>query len=207
MIDVLKELQRGLSTAHRAQRAARREFLTARFEFRLVHRLLRNIGEDHDTHAIKAAQRHITHRRGDLPGEIKLARLAKRHRFAGVEKEGDRQFAFLLVEFQEQPIQPAVEVPVQIAKIVPGDIIAVIGELDRLAARLAASFAFERTLRAPLREQLELFESAEEFWGEKSGHDSARGSRMEDVGWMATGKTPQRSCRNTQRFAEGEQRE
>ena len=53
-----------------------------------------------------------------------------------------------------------VEVPIEITEIVTRDVIAVIGELDRLASRFAAPLALERTFRAPLREQLELFEAA-----------------------------------------------
>src|SRR5439155_21360531 len=85
-------------------------------------------------------------------------------------KDRDGQFAFLLVEFQKQPVQPAVEVPIQITEVVAGDIIAVIGKFDRLPARLAAPFALERTFGAALGEQLELLEAAEQFGGEQVGH-------------------------------------
>jgi len=42
-------------------------------------------------------------------------------------------------------------------------IVAVIGELDRLAAGAAAAFAPGGAFGAPRREQLELFEATEQF--------------------------------------------
>ena len=100
-----------------------------------------------------------------MPREIKLARFPERHRLAGVEENRDRQFAFLFIELEKEPVEPAVEVPIQITKIVARDVTSVIGELDRLPARLAAPLALERTFRAPPREQLELLEAAEKFGG------------------------------------------
>ena len=102
--------------------------------------------------------------------KIKFARFAEGHRLAGIEKNPDRQLAFLLVELQKQPVEPPVEVPVEVTEIVAGDVIAIIGELDRLPAGLAAPLALEGTLGAPPREQLELLEAAQKFGGEEGSH-------------------------------------
>ena len=90
------------------------------------------------TYAVKSAQRDVADRRRHLPGEIKFRRRAKTHGFAGIEKNSHRQFPFLLVELQKEFVQPAVKVPVQIAEIIPGDVVTIIGEFDRLAAGLCA---------------------------------------------------------------------
>src|SRR5439155_12659125 len=93
------------------------------------------------------------------------------HGFAGIEENAHGQFAFLLVELEEEAVEPAVEIPVEVAKIVAGNVGAVVGELDGLPARLAAPLAPGRTLRAPRCEQLKLLKSAQEFGGEE-GHGS-----------------------------------
>ena len=122
------------------KRAARGQFRNARAAGRRW-RHWPMVGKRNDAHPIKAAQRDVADRRRDLPGEIELARLAEGHGLAGIEENAHRQLALLLVELEEQPLQPAVEIPVEVAEIVAVDVVAVIGELDRLPARAAAALA------------------------------------------------------------------
>ena len=72
-------------------------------------------------------------------GLDELARIAEIHRLAGVEKNPHSKLAFLLVKLQKQTIEPAIEIPVEITKIVARNVVAMIGEFDRLAARAAAA--------------------------------------------------------------------
>src|SRR5437867_5101603 len=167
LIDVLEKLKRGLAPPHRPQRPPRRQFLGTRLELRFAHRLLQHVRKSRHAHAVEAAQSDVADRGGHLPREIELARFPERHRLAGVEENRDRQFAFLFVELEKEPVEPAVEVPIEITKIVARDVTSVIGELDRLPARLAAPLALERTFRAPPREQLELLKTTEKIGGEK----------------------------------------
>ena len=83
-----------------------------------------------DGDAIEPTQRHVAHGSSDLAGKIELGHLAKRHRLAGIEKNGDWKLAFLLVKLEEEPVEPTVDVPVDPAQIIPRDVVAVIGELD-----------------------------------------------------------------------------
>ena len=106
--------------------------------------------------AVESTQRHVAHGGGDLAGEVKLGHLTKRHRLAGVEKNGDRKFALLLVELEEKAVEAAVKIPVNAAQIVAGDVVAVVGELDRLAARAAAALALCCALGTAAGEQLQL---------------------------------------------------
>ncbi len=102
-----------------------------------------------------------------MPREIKFARFTEAHRLTGVEENADRQLAFLFVEFEEQPFEPPVEIPVQVTEIVAVGVVAVIGELDRLAARAAPALAAGGAFGPPRREQLELLEAAQEFGSEQ----------------------------------------
>ena len=115
----------------------------------------------------KAAQRHVADGGGDLAGEIEFARLAESHRLAGIEKDADRQFAFLFVEFEEKPFEPAIEIPIEIAEIV-----AVRRSCDNrrtrpIARAPAAALALGGTLGAARGEQLELLQAAQEFGSEE----------------------------------------
>ena len=56
-------------------------------------------------------------------------------------------------------------------KIVPGDVIAVIGEFDGLTASAAAALALGRAFRPARGEQLELLEPAQQFRSDEAcGH-------------------------------------
>src|SRR6185503_18435060 len=128
LAQVLEKCQRRFAAAHRPQAAA-------------YGHLLRVVRESRDSHAVESAQCNIANGSGDLPGKIKLAGLAERHRFARVEENADRQLALFLVKLKEQSFEPAVEIPVQVTKIVAGNVVSVIRELNRLPARPAAALA------------------------------------------------------------------
>ena len=74
----------------------------------------------------------------------------------------DRQLSLLLIKFHEQFLEPPIGVPIEITKIIADGVIAVIGELDRLSARAASSFAAGGTFGAAVGGQLELFELAQQ---------------------------------------------
>src|SRR6266446_2135273 len=147
LAEVLEKLHRRFSSPHRPKRAASGRFGRRHFRgggaavgCRARHPAFR-VWERDDAHAVEAAQRDIADVRVDLPREIKFARYTEAHRLTGVEENADWQLALLFVEFEEQPFQPPVEIPVQIAEIVAVGVVAVIGELDRLSARAAAALA------------------------------------------------------------------
>src|SRR5713226_2112714 len=95
------------------------EFRIPRSEFR--------IRKGNDAHTIKATESDVADGRGDLAGEVELARLAEGHRLAGIEENAHGQFALLLVKLHEEFFQPAVEVPVEVAEIVAVGVGAVVG--------------------------------------------------------------------------------
>jgi hypothetical protein len=87
------------------------------------------------------------------------------HSVSNIETTVGGQFALLLVELEEQAIQAAEQIPVEITEIVAGGVAAVVGELDGLPPRAAAALALGAALGTPRREQLELLEPAEKFGG------------------------------------------
>src|SRR5258708_34399429 len=112
---------------------------------------------------IEAAESDIAHRSRHLPRKVELARLAESHGLARVQENPHRQFALLFVKLEEEALQPAIEIPVNVAKIVALDVIAEIGELDGLPPRAAPALASRRTLGAAGRQQLELLKAPEQF--------------------------------------------
>ena len=59
---------------------------------------------------------------------------AVRHRRRRVDQQADRHVLFLDEELDEQLLEPGVDVPVELAQVVAGRVVAIVGELDGLAA-------------------------------------------------------------------------
>ena len=68
-----------------------------------------------------------------LPREVELRRVAERHAAGAVEEEVDVQVFLLLESLQEQFVVSRVQVPVVVAEVVAGGVLAVVGELDAAA--------------------------------------------------------------------------
>jgi hypothetical protein len=83
-------------------------------------------------HAIEVRQADVTQGRGDPPRLIELPGLA--HRLAAVDEEIDRQVLLFVEQPEQQPAQPLVGLPVDVAEIVTGRIPAMVGELQPAAA-------------------------------------------------------------------------
>src|SRR5262245_56439448 len=87
-------------------------------------------------------------------------------------------------EPDEKTIQPGEQVPIQKAKVIADDIVAIVGELDALALAFAAPLPFEPAEKDLPRHQLKLLESSEEF-GTQQGLRLGFGH----VGYAGTGFT------------------
>ena len=74
--------------------------------------------------------------------------MAGRHRGRGVDEQRDGDVLLLDEQLDEQPLEPRVDVPVELAQVVAEAVVAVVGELDRLATLDAATAAL-RARRAP----------------------------------------------------------
>src|SRR5205809_6896013 len=93
-----------------------------------------DVWERDNADTIKARKRDIADRGSDLAREIEFAGLAKRHRFAGIEEDANRQLALLFVELEEETLETTVEIPIEVAEVIAVNVSAIIRELDRLAA-------------------------------------------------------------------------
>src|SRR5262249_49723357 len=120
-----------------------------------------------DDDAIEVDQADESQRRGHLLGVVQLGRVAEVHREAVVDQEVDVQVFFLHEQAEEEAIKAGVKVPVEEAEVIADDVVAVIGELDRLALALAAPLALHAAEEDLARDQLELLEPGEKVWGEQ----------------------------------------
>jgi hypothetical protein len=68
-----------------------------------------------------------------LPGEIEFLATCETHAARAVEEEIDMQVLFLLKPLKEQFAVASVDVPVEIAEVIPGGILPMLGELNPAA--------------------------------------------------------------------------
>ena len=92
--------------------------------------------ERQDRQPVEMHEADVAERRRDPARHVELRRL--RHRSADVEHQVDRQVALLVEQPEQQPVQPLVRLPVDVAEVVAGGVRPVIGELQPAPA-LAAS--------------------------------------------------------------------
>jgi hypothetical protein len=86
-------------------------------------------------------------------------------------------------ELEKEAFQPGVGVPVHQAKVVAGNIVAIIGKLDRLAALRTASLSLPLPALGLPGDKSEGFQLVEEGGGEEGG--GWKGGRVE--GWKGGG--------------------
>ena len=88
--------------------------------------------------------------------------MAAGHRRAGVDEEGDGEVLLLDEQLDEQPLEPGVDVPVELAQVVAEGVVAVVGELHGLAPLDAPAAALEAAPDGRADEQQEALELAQE---------------------------------------------
>ena len=91
-----------------------------------------------------------------------LGRPAGGHRRRRVDEERDRDVLLLDEQLDEQPLEPRVDVPVELAQVVAEGVVAVVGELDRLAALDAPPSALEPAADRRAHQQQQSLELAQE---------------------------------------------
>ena len=77
---------------------------------------------------------------------------------------------FFLEPLQEQFVMAGVEVPVEVAEVVAGRVVAVVGELDPAAELLGPPLGHQAPPEDPARDQREIFDLFEEVRAEQ-GHE------------------------------------
>ena len=85
-----------------------------------------------------------------------------RHRGRRVDEQADRDVLLLDEELHEQLLEPGVDVPVELAKVVARRVVAVVGELHGLAALDASPSALQAATDGRSHEQEQALELAQE---------------------------------------------
>ena len=139
-------------------------------------------GERRDRDPILAREPDVAERgRGPL-GEEQLGRAARRHRRRGIDEQRHGDVLFLDEELDEQLLEAGVDVPVELAQVVAERVVAVVGELDRLAPLDAAPTALETAADRGAHEQEKALELPQEGLVEDGRVDLARQERLARAG-------------------------
>ena len=88
--------------------------------------------------------------------------MAGGHRRGGIEQQGHGDVLLLDKQLHEELFEAGVHVPVKLAQVVAGRVVAVIGELDRLAAFDASPTTLEAAADRRAHEQEQPLELAQE---------------------------------------------
>ena len=88
--------------------------------------------------------------------------MARGHRRRRVDEKRDRHVLFLDEQLDEQLLEAGVDVPVELAEVVAERVVAVVGELHRLAALHAPSAALEAAADRRSHQQQQALELAQE---------------------------------------------
>jgi hypothetical protein len=77
------------------------------------------------------------------------------------------QVLFLEKQLDEEPVESAVNVPIDVPYVVAGRVISVFGKFHRRTPALALALSFHPADEDPAAHELELFELVEELWIEQ----------------------------------------
>ena len=116
-----------------------------------------------------------------------LAGVPGRHRRRRVDEERDRDVLLLDEQLDEQPLEPGVDVPVELAQVVAQGVVAVVGELDRLAALDAPPAALQAAPDRRAHQQQQALELAQERLVEDGRVDLARQEDLARAGDRRSG--------------------
>src|SRR5882672_26838 len=111
-----------------------------------------------DRDAVEIRERDIGHRGRQPLGVEELRRIAVRHRQAAVDEDGKPQVLLDVEELEEEAVESAVDVPVDVAQVVALRIVAVVGEFRARAAPFRPLLALGAPGKKPAHDQLEMVE-------------------------------------------------
>src|SRR5690606_37907706 len=116
--------------------------------------------------------------RAQPPGLIELAAVAEPHRARAIDDEVDAEIFFLFVQAHEQAPEALVDVPVDVAEVVAGGVVAVVGELDAAALLLRAPLGPHAAGEHPPADDRQGLELALEIVAKQLGSLRARAERL-----------------------------
>src|SRR5439155_17139661 len=120
------------------------------------------VAEERDAHPVEVSQPQVGEGCSRPACEVELVWVAEVHGARSIHEHVDGHVLLLDEELDEELLQACVHVPVELAEVVPGGVVAVVSELDALAAPDAAPLALHAAGGQPARGELELFEAPQE---------------------------------------------
>ena len=126
--------------------------------------------ERQNGHAIEVDESDVAERRGQSSRLIEFG--VGGHRTARIEKQVDRQVLFLIEQSEQQPVQTFVGFPIDVAHIVAGRVLAVVGKLEPAPALPRLPVGTVASCERAHRDDAEVFEFLEKVSVEhgKIGH-------------------------------------
>jgi hypothetical protein len=137
--------------------------------------------------AVLGREPDVTQRGRGALREQELLRPAGRHRGRDVDEDRDRHVLLFDEELDEELLEPRVHVPVELAEVVPERVIAVVGELDALAALDAAPPALQAAPDRRAQQQQEALELTQEALVEDRRVEVVREERRTSSGLRRRG--------------------
>ena len=115
-----------------------------------------------------------------------LRRRAEIHRQAGIDQREEVQVLFFQEQFDDELVEPGVQVPIERPQVVARHVAAEVGKLDALPLALAAPLALHAATKNFARHQLQPFKLSHEIGRQKFGFGeracAGEGYRMQGVG-------------------------
>ena len=135
--------------------------------------------------AIGTAQADESQGGRQLLGVVQLGWVAEIHRCTCVDQREEVQVLLFQKQLEKQAVEPSVEIPIDEAQIVAGDIIAEVGELDALPFAAAATFTFHPSAKDLATHQLQPLQLSQQFGASSKGRGchgviDARKNRLDD---------------------------
>src|SRR5262249_7823701 len=132
------------------------------------------VAQDSEAHALAVDEPHEPQGGGQPRRVLELLRLTEPHRAGGIDEQVQAEILLVDEELDVQPIEPAEDIPVDVAEVVTDAVRPVIGELDTLSLARAAPLAFHSSPERPARRQRQPLQLGQKVWRERDGPDSRR---------------------------------
>src|SRR5712691_1626654 len=120
------------------------------------------IGEGSALNTIERAQADVAQAAGKLQRELKLVGLAPIHGLAVVHQQVHGDVLLVLEELDDEVVQPAIDVPIELADVVARHVLAVVDEIHGAAALRAAALALDLVGDPLAAHQTETLQAAEQ---------------------------------------------
>ncbi|MCY1004742.1 hypothetical protein OV079_03975 [Nannocystis pusilla] len=117
--------------------------------------------------AVEVGEADVGQRGRDLLGVAQLAAAGGRHRVADVDGDPDRQVLVLFIKADQGLLEAHEHAPVEVADVVAGAVLAVVGEFEAAADLARLAFGALLAAEQPARDHLQQLELGQEGLAEQ----------------------------------------